>query len=183
MHYVYFLKLSNGDIYTGYSDDLKRRIPEHKSGKVKSTKNYLPCTLIGYEAYLEKDDALRRERYLKTTEGKRFFNQQFKEVLKKLGSSRHYKIVKSFSLLKKTALAFFISIPITFLSSLIKYGDSYVDGFNYIGFPFWREKSGGFAGILVYDNLAPLKNFMFWFVLIFTLLFLFTFLFKRFKRY
>jgi len=91
--------------------------------------------------------------------------------------------MKSSSLLKKTVLAFFISIPITFLSSFIKYGDSYADGFSYVGFPFWREKSGGFAGILAYDNLALLKNFMFWFVLIFTLLFLFTFLLKRFKRY
>lgn len=45
--------------------------------------------LIGYEAYLNKKDAFRREKFLKTTEGKRFFNQQFKEILIKLGSSRH----------------------------------------------------------------------------------------------
>ncbi|MCL5019812.1 MAG: GIY-YIG nuclease family protein [Patescibacteria group bacterium] len=89
MHYVYFLRLKNRDIYTGYSDDLKRRILEHKNGKVDSTKQYLPCVLIGYEAYLSKKDALRREKFLKTTEGKRFFNQQFKEILIKLGSSRH----------------------------------------------------------------------------------------------
>ena len=89
MHYVYFLRLQNGDIYTGLSDDLKRRILEHDNGKVKSTKNYLPFVLIGYEAYLEKGDALRREKYLKTTEGKRFFNQQFKKILEKMGSSRH----------------------------------------------------------------------------------------------
>ncbi len=89
MYYVYFLKLSNGDIYTGSTSDLKLRIPEHKSGKVKSTSKYLPCVLIGYEAYLKKKDALRREKYLKTTEGKRFFNQQFKTILENVGSSRH----------------------------------------------------------------------------------------------
>lgn len=94
MYYVYFLRLANGDIYTGFSDDLKRRIPEHKNGKVKSTKRYLPCLLIGYEAYLEKKDALRREKFLKTTEGKRFFNKQFKEILSKQGSSRHINPVK-----------------------------------------------------------------------------------------
>ena len=89
MYYVYFLRLSNSDIYTGSTEDLKLRITEHRNGKVKSTKNYLPCILIGYEAYLEKVDALRREKYLKTTEGKRFFNQQFKKILERLGSSRH----------------------------------------------------------------------------------------------
>jgi len=89
MYYVYFLRLHNGDIYTGVAQDLKRRIIEQKTGKVKSTKKYLPCILIGYEAYLDKKDALRREKYLKTTEGKRFFNQQCKEILRRIGSSRH----------------------------------------------------------------------------------------------
>lgn len=89
MYYVYFLRLRNGDIYTGVAQDLKRRIREHKIGKVESTSKYLPCILFGYEAYLDKKDAWRREKYLKTTEGKRFFNQQYKEILGRLGSSRH----------------------------------------------------------------------------------------------
>ncbi|GAB4219759.1 MAG: hypothetical protein Fur009_7390 [Candidatus Microgenomates bacterium] len=54
MYYVYFLRLKNKDIYTGFTDDLKRRLQEHKLGKVKSTKNYLPFIFIGYEAYREK---------------------------------------------------------------------------------------------------------------------------------
>jgi len=89
MFYVYFLRLKNGDIYTGYTENLKRRISEHKYGKVKSTDRGQPNILIGYEAYLNKKDAQRREKYLKTTEGKRYFNQQFKEILRELGSSRH----------------------------------------------------------------------------------------------
>lgn len=89
MFYVYFLRLNNGDIYTGSTEDLRRRAIEHKAGKVDSTKNYLPFVLIGYEAYLSKNDSLRREKYLKTTEGKRFFNQQYKIVLEEAGSSRH----------------------------------------------------------------------------------------------
>lgn len=89
MYYIYFLRLNNKDIYTGFTSDLKERIPQHKSGKVSSTKNYLPCILVGYEAYLDEKDARRREKYLKTTEGKRFFNQQYKEIINKLGSSRH----------------------------------------------------------------------------------------------
>ena len=56
----------------------------HNSGKVKSTKPYLPLRLIFYEAYLTKSDAKRREKYLKTNRGRTtlmtmlndFFNNQ-----------------------------------------------------------------------------------------------------------
>ncbi len=66
MYYVYILKSEHdGNIYTGYSSDLKRRIQEHQSGKVDSTKNRLPIKLIYYEAYLSETDARNREQYLK----------------------------------------------------------------------------------------------------------------------
>ena len=82
MHYVYLLALANQQIYTGRSDDLKRRIAEHERGKVDSTKNHRPLTLIGYEAYALKSDAIRREEYLKTTDGKRLVKQQYRDILK-----------------------------------------------------------------------------------------------------
>jgi len=83
MHYIYILLLSNKNLYKGLTDDLKRRISEHKAGKVKSTKNYQPVKLIHYEAYLIKEDAERREKFLKTTEGRRLLRQQLKKLLKK----------------------------------------------------------------------------------------------------
>jgi len=85
MHYVYILLLNNGCLYTGSTADLKRRIEEHKLGKVRSTKNLLPLKLIHYEAYLLKKDALRRERYLKSSDGKRDIKRQLSSILKKLG--------------------------------------------------------------------------------------------------
>lgn len=84
MFYVYILKLKNRQIYTGFTDDLKRRIREHKLGKVKFTSKRLPVKLIHYEGYLLKEDAQRRERYLKTTEGKRFLRQQLKKLFIKI---------------------------------------------------------------------------------------------------
>ena len=81
MTFVYLLKLSNGDIYKGVTDDLERRLYEHRQGKVKSTKNYQPYILIGYEAYSLKSDALRREVFLKTTEGRRLLRQQYRDSL------------------------------------------------------------------------------------------------------
>jgi putative endonuclease len=56
---------------------------EHKLGKVESTRNYLPIKLIHYEAYLNKKDAERREKFLKTTEGRRLLRQQLKNLLSK----------------------------------------------------------------------------------------------------
>jgi len=81
MYFVYFLKLSNGNIYKGMTGDLERRIIEHKSGKVNSTRKYLPLRLIGYEVYCLKSDAERREGFLKTTEGRRLLNQQYRDII------------------------------------------------------------------------------------------------------
>ena len=81
MFYVYFLKLKNGDIYKGLTNDPKKRIPEHEAGKVKSTKYHLPVRFIGYEAYVLKSDAARREKFLKTTEGRRLLKQQYRDII------------------------------------------------------------------------------------------------------
>lgn len=81
MDYIYFLKLSNNDIYKGLTYNLRRRILEHNVGKVKSTRPYRPVRLVGYEAYLLKSDAQRREKFLKTTEGRRLFKQQYRDIL------------------------------------------------------------------------------------------------------
>jgi len=53
----------------GFTDNIIGRIKDHKAEKVKSTKPRLPVILIFYEAYLNKDDALRRENYLKKVRG------------------------------------------------------------------------------------------------------------------
>ena len=82
MFYVYLLKLKDDTIYTGRSDDLKRRINEHKLGKVSSTKNKLPANLIYYEAYSNKGDAVKRELYLKTGDGRRAIRKQLKHTIK-----------------------------------------------------------------------------------------------------
>ncbi len=62
------------------------------AGKVESTSNRRPLKLIHYEAYLLKSDAERRERFLKTTEGRRTLKQQLRDLLRNLdeeGSSGH----------------------------------------------------------------------------------------------
>ncbi len=75
MHYVYVIKSGIKKwVYIGSISDLKRRFEEHNAKKVKSTKSYVPFTLLYYEAYLMKVDALKREIELKT-------HSQQKEIL------------------------------------------------------------------------------------------------------
>ena len=70
MHYVYILKLANGQLYAGLTDDLTRRYNEHRTGRSPFTCKRLPVQLIFYEAFSHHLDAEKRERYFKTTKGK-----------------------------------------------------------------------------------------------------------------
>jgi putative endonuclease len=81
MFYTYCLQ-SEKDIdklYFGSTNDLKRRLKEHNYGHNFSTKKYLPWKLIYYEACLLKSDARRREKYLKTSMGRRMFKRRLKD--------------------------------------------------------------------------------------------------------
>ena len=72
MFYVYILQSSrNGDLYAGFSKDLKTRIKTHFRKEVHTTKRMGDIRLIFYEAYLSEKDARRREKYFKSTKGKR----------------------------------------------------------------------------------------------------------------
>ena len=82
MYYVYILlSLKDKKFYIGFTNDLKRRLKEHNSGKNTSTKSRLPLELLYYEAHLSKADAMRRERYFKTTKGKSTLRQMLRDSL------------------------------------------------------------------------------------------------------
>lgn len=84
MFYVYILQSeSKHRLYVGKTNNLKRRVKEHNDGQNLSTKAYMPWTIIFYEAYLNKDDASRREKYLKTSQGKQAVRRMLREYLHK----------------------------------------------------------------------------------------------------
>ena len=86
MHYVYVIKSNkDGKYYTGYAEDLRKRFNRHNNGEVESTKNRGPFKLIYYEACLSKNDAIARERYLKTGMGKRYLKNRLKRFLSLTG--------------------------------------------------------------------------------------------------
>lgn len=81
-YYVYVL-LSEKDhkFYIGCTGDIKKRIEEHNRGKVSTTRSRRPLKLIYWEGCLNKQDAASRERYLKTTWGKRYIKSRLKQYL------------------------------------------------------------------------------------------------------
>lgn len=77
MWYVYFLELSNGDIYIGSTDDLRRRFKSHQQGHVISTSKHLPAVLRTYVAVTDEKTARRLERNFKSGFGKAFAKKRF----------------------------------------------------------------------------------------------------------
>lgn len=68
----------------GSTADLRKRIKEHFAGKVISTKHRLPLKLVCYEAYLTKKEALCREKYLKSSDGRKELRVRLKASLEGL---------------------------------------------------------------------------------------------------
>ncbi|PIP21754.1 MAG: excinuclease ABC subunit C [Candidatus Nealsonbacteria bacterium CG23_combo_of_CG06-09_8_20_14_all_40_13] len=82
MHYVYILKSKKDrGLYIGFSNDLRRRMNQHKEGKVIATKNRRPLSLIYYEAFSSIDDAKVREEYLKSGYGRKNLKAMLKNSL------------------------------------------------------------------------------------------------------
>jgi putative endonuclease len=69
------------NFYTGYTKDLKRRFEQHNEGLVESTKERRPLKLVYYEACLNQNDAVKREKYLKSYHGKMFLKRRLKSYL------------------------------------------------------------------------------------------------------
>jgi putative endonuclease len=86
MYYTYVLRSKKDNrLYTGSSNNLERRLSEHNSGKVSSTKSRGPFELIYYEACMNEQDARAREKYLKTGMGKRYLKNRLKRFLSLTG--------------------------------------------------------------------------------------------------
>ncbi|MBP7006623.1 MAG: GIY-YIG nuclease family protein [Candidatus Pacebacteria bacterium] len=82
MFYTYILKSKkDGKMYTGYTNNLRKRFKEHNDGKSVYTNSRGPFELIYYEACTEQKDARSRELYLKSGKGKRFIKSRLKRFL------------------------------------------------------------------------------------------------------
>lgn len=66
MNFVYILKCSDNTLYTGWTNDLIKRLNAHSSGKgAKYTRSRTPVELVYFEIYNSSSDAQKREFYIK----------------------------------------------------------------------------------------------------------------------
>ena len=85
MYYVYVLLSGvDGGFYTGLTGDLKSRVQEHSEGKVVTTRDRRPLELVYYEACKSRKDAGQREKYLKTSAGKRYIRNRLRKYLESI---------------------------------------------------------------------------------------------------
>ena len=81
MNYTYILKCQDGSFYTGWTNDLEKRIQAHNAGKgAKYTKNRRPVKLIYWEEYETKSEAMKREYAIK-----RMSRQEKEKLVKTCG--------------------------------------------------------------------------------------------------
>lgn len=80
--YVYVLRSKkDGDFYIGSTNNLERRFKQHQRGENISTAKRLPFELLYFEGHQSKLDAVRREKYFKTTKGRTTLRQVLKDSL------------------------------------------------------------------------------------------------------
>jgi putative endonuclease len=82
VYYTYVL-LSESDMefYVGFTQNLKLRFEQRQKGLLESTEDRRPLNLIYYEACINRNDALRRERYFKAYHGRMFLKSRLKSYL------------------------------------------------------------------------------------------------------
>ena len=82
MYYVYVLQSKkDSSFYTGFTLNLGQRINEHNGGCQISTKSRTPYQLVYYEWCHDKEDAIAREKYLKSGMGKKYIKNRLKYYL------------------------------------------------------------------------------------------------------
>jgi putative endonuclease len=71
MFFVYVVRsIKTGRLYTGFTSNLDWRLAQHNRGITKSTKNRGPWELVHVERFATRAEAMRRERHLKTGQGR-----------------------------------------------------------------------------------------------------------------
>jgi putative endonuclease len=75
-YFVYILKsLRDSSYYIGFSTDVERRLKEHNQGQSRYTKLKTPWTVIYFEEYELKKQALKREKFLKAQRNREFYER------------------------------------------------------------------------------------------------------------
>lgn len=82
MYYIYILlSLKDNRTYVGYTNNIERRLRQHNSGLVKSTKHRIPFKLLFKEEFITSFEAKKRESYWKSGAGRKKLKVLFVTLL------------------------------------------------------------------------------------------------------
>ena len=77
MYFVYVIESLNfGNHYKGMTENLEQRLKEHNAGRTKSNKAYAPFRIVYFEEVESKEEARKREKYFKTSAGRRYLEKK-----------------------------------------------------------------------------------------------------------
>ena len=67
MNYTYMVECADGTLYTGWTNCLEKRLKAHNGGRngAKYTKTKRPVSLVYYERFITKEEAMQREYQIK----------------------------------------------------------------------------------------------------------------------
>jgi putative endonuclease len=83
--YVYVIRSEkDGRFYVGLTSNVKKRVSQHNTGRTRSTKAYRPWKLFFFEECLNRIEARKRERYLKSGYGKQWIKKSLKGPIAQL---------------------------------------------------------------------------------------------------
>ena len=79
IYFIYAILCNDGSVYIGHTQDLQIRWSEHRDGRGSDhTKKHRPLKIIHYEKYFNREDAVCREKYLKTGFGRKWLKREWK---------------------------------------------------------------------------------------------------------
>ena len=66
MNYTYILRCKDDSLYTGWTNDIEKRLENHRDGRgAKYTRGRGPLELVYLEVHETKSEAMQREAYIK----------------------------------------------------------------------------------------------------------------------
>ena len=75
-HWVYVIRSTKTNYtYTGITNNVERRLKEHRKGYNKITRPYAPFHLLLTEKYPDRKSAREREKFLKSGQGRKFLSK------------------------------------------------------------------------------------------------------------
>jgi len=77
MYFAYVIKSIHHDFYyKGHCENLENRLAQHNSGMTESIRPYIPFILIYSEQFDTREEAVKREKYFKSSAGRRFLKSK-----------------------------------------------------------------------------------------------------------